>query len=130
MKRILSYLRYLWHITGGFRHTAVLRTLLGIIRVGIMLAFVWLSKIAIDCATGKVPAPTHTLVMWFGLMVGCLLVDVLITQTVRYMELRAVMRMNNRVNRRLFNILMTLPLVNGQQGFHSGDMLNRLTLDV
>lgn len=130
MKRILPYLRYLWRITEGFRHTAALRTLMGIIRVGIMLAFVWLSKTAIDCATGRVSAPTDTLVMWFGLMVGCLLVDVLITQTVRYMESRAVMRMNNRVNRRLFNTLMTLPLVNGQQGFHSGDMLNRLTLDV
>ncbi len=130
MKRIVPYLKYLWHITAGYRHLAALRTLLGIIRVAVMLLFVWLSKTAIDCATGRVDATTSTLTMWFSLMVACLVVDVAISQAVRYIESRATMRMNNSVNRRLFNTLMTLPLVNGQQGFHSGDMLNRLTLDV
>lgn len=130
MKRIVPYLQYLWRITEGFHRTAILRTLLGILRVGAMLAFIGLSKAAIDRATGKVPAENGTLVVWFVLMVACLLVDVLLSQGVKYMEARATMRMNNRVNRRLFHVLMALPLVNGQQGFHSGDMLNRLTLDV
>lgn len=127
---MISYIKYLWRITEGFHRTVALRTLLGIIRVGAALAFIWLSKTAIDCATGRVAAPTSTLVKWFALMVGCMLVEVLISQCVRYMESRASMQMNNRVNRRLFNVLMTLPLVHGQQGFHSGDMINRLTLDV
>lgn len=104
--------------------------MLGVLKVGLMLTFIWLSKTAIDCATGKQPSNTGTLMVWFALMVACLLVDVLVSQWIRYLETRASMLMNNRVNRRLFNVLMTLPLVNGQQGFHSGDMLNRLTLDV
>lgn len=130
MKRIAPYLRYLWRISAGFRLLALLRTLLGILRVGAMLAFVWLSKTAIDCATGRLASGSVDLTFWFALMVVCLLVDVVVAQCVKYIEARAVLRMNNRVNRRLFNVLMNLPLVNGRQGFHSGDMINRLTLDV
>lgn len=95
-----------------------------------MLAFVWFSKTAIDCATGRVASSSGTLVMWFALMVACMLSDLLLAQWVRYMESRATVLMTNRVNRRLFNVLMAQPLVNGKHGFHSGDMLNRLTLDV
>lgn len=130
MKRLVTYLRYLWHITEGFHRAAVMRTVLGVVRVGLVLTFIWLSKTAIDCATGRQPATTGTLMAWFGLMVGCLALDVTVSQWARYIETRATMLMNNRVERRLFNVLMTLPFVNGQQGFHSGDMLNRLTLDV
>jgi ATP-binding cassette subfamily B protein len=130
LRRTVSYLRYLWHITEGFHRTAILRTLLGISKVGLMLTFIWLSKTAIDCATGKQSAQDGSLLVWFVLMVACLLGDVSVSQWARYLETRATMLMNNMVNRRLFNVLMTLPFVNGQQGFHSGDMLNRLTLDV
>lgn len=128
MKRIASYFSYLWHITEGFHRTVTLRTLLGVLRVGVSLTFIWLSKTAIDCAVGE--ADTGTLAAWFALMVVCLLADVLMSQRARYMEVRAMARMNTRVERRLFNILMALPFVNGRQGFHSGDMLDRLTLDV
>lgn len=117
-------------MTEGFHRTIVLRTLLGVLRVGLALTFIWLIKTAIDCATGKVAAQTGTLVIWFSLMVLSLLIDVLVSRRINYIEARATMLMYNRVNRRLFNVLMALPLVNGQQGFHSGDMLNRLTLDV
>ena len=130
LKRIVPYIKYLWHITEGFHGSVILRTLLGVLRVGVLLAFVWLSKTAIDCATGKIPVATSTLVMWFLLIIACRLADVLLSQWANYIESRATMLMDNSVNRRLFNVLMTLPLVNGQQGFHSGDMLNRLTLDV
>lgn len=95
-----------------------------------MLAFVWFSKAAVDCATGRVQSVSGLLVMWFALMVVCMLSDLLLAQCVRYMEARASVLMTNRVNRRLFNVLMSQPLVNGKHGFHSGDMLNRLTLDV
>ena len=95
-----------------------------------MLIFIWLSKTAIDCATGRITAPLPTLIMWFGLMVGCMLAEVLLSQWIHYVRTRADMLMKNRISRRLFNRLMTRPLVNGQQGFHSGDMLERLTLDV
>ncbi len=130
MKRVVPYIQYLWRVADGFRGTAIARTLAGIVRVALSLAFIWLSKTAIDCATGRVEAADGALTLWFGLMVGCLLCDIAIAQWSRYIESRALMRMNNRINRRLFNALMTMPLVNGQQGFHSGDMLNRLTLDV
>lgn len=130
MRRTAPYLRYLWHITEGFHRAAFLRTLLGVLKVSLMLTFIWLSKTAIDCATGKQPAQDGSLLIWFALMVACLLGDVFVSQWARYLETRAILLMSNNVNRRLFNVLMTLPFVNGQQGFHSGDMLNRLTLDV
>lgn len=117
-------------MTEGFRATTLLRTILGVIKVTSMLIFVWLSKTAIDCATGRVASSNDELILWFGLMVVCMLVDLLIGQWVKYIESRSGVLMNIRVTRRLFNELMLLPLVNGRQGFHSGDMLNRLTLDV
>lgn len=130
MKRIVPYIQYLWRITDGFHATALLQTLLGVVRVGIILLFIWLSKSAIDCAVGRSSWGDITLVAWFAMMVVSMLADILISQWVRYLESRATVRMRNSVNRRLYNILMTMPLVNGQQGFHSGDMLNRLTIDV
>ncbi|MDE5749332.1 MAG: ABC transporter ATP-binding protein/permease [Duncaniella sp.] len=130
LKRISPYIQYLWRITEGFHRTAILRTMLGVIRVGVVLTFIWLSKAAIDCATGRTLTSTGTLIGWFAAMVVCILTDVLLSQWVRYIESRANVQMNNRVNRRLYNVLMAVPLVNGRQGFHSGDMLNRLTLDV
>lgn len=125
-----KYLRYLWRISAGFHRVVALRTLVGIIRVGIILVFIWLSKTAIDCATGRIAVPLSTLIFYFSLMVAAMLLDVGLAQWVRYLESRSTMRMNIRVNRRLFNVLMAMPLVSGRQGFHSGDMINRLTLDV
>ena len=130
MKRFLQYLRYLRWITSGFHQVVILRTLLGIIRVALMLLFIWLSKTAIDCAIGKDAVGEHSLTFWFVLMVIDLLLDVVVARGVQYIEARSVMQMNNRVNRRLFNRLMIMPFVNGRQGFHSGDMLERLTTDV
>ncbi len=121
----------LYRFTSGFRRLALFRTLLGVLRVGVILIFIWLSKTAIDCATGRASLHGDTpLAVWFALMVICMLADVALSQWGKYIETRATMRMNNSLNRRLFNVLMALPLVNGKQGFHSGDMLNRLTLDV
>ncbi|MDE6321731.1 MAG: ABC transporter ATP-binding protein, partial [Muribaculaceae bacterium] len=130
MKRILPYIHYLWRITDGFHRTATVITLLGVLRVGVILLFIWLSKSAIDCAVGRMSGGADTLVTLFSMMVVCMISDVLISQWTAYAESRATMRMRNSVNRRLYNALMTMPLVNGQQGFHSGDMLNRLTIDV
>lgn len=130
LKSITPYIKYLWRVTDGFHRTALLRTLLGILRVAALLSFIWFSKTAIDCATGRTPVAVSSLVLWFVLMIVCKLADVLLSQWGSYIESRATMLMNNSVNRRLFNILLDLPLVNGQQGFHSGDMINRLTLDV
>lgn len=130
MKRIALYIRYLRHFTEGFHRTIILRTLLGVFRVVLALTFIWLSKTAIDCATGKGADTDMPLAGWFALMVMCLLADVSVSRLINYIETRAPLLLNNRAERRLFNILMTLPFVNGQQGFHSGDMIDRLTLDV
>ncbi len=130
MRRVRGYVRYLWRLTEGYHTTAAVRTLAGVVRVGATLTFIWLSKTAIDCATGRVAASTSELAGWFGLMVGCILAEVAAGQWARYLETRSVVRMTNEVDRRLYNVLMEMPAVNGRQGFHSGDMLNRLTVDV
>ena len=126
----MPYLKYLWTLTDGFHLTTILRTLLGILRVALTLTIIWLSKTIIDCATGRIPAPTSVLIGYFAAIIISMLAEMFIAQWVRYIESRANIKMNNTINRRLFNVLLTLPLVNGRQGFHSGDMLNRLTLDV
>ncbi len=129
-KKIAGYTRYLWLVTEGFHRLILGRTIIGIVRVAFLLSFIWLSKTAIDCAVGRDIPAGGSLTLWFALMVACMLVEVALSRSITYIETRATLLMNNRVNRRLFNTLMTMPTVNGRQGFHSGDMLNRLTLDV
>lgn len=119
----------MWRLSEGFHRAAVLRTLLGVVRVGVVLTFIWLSKTAIDCATGKPLTSEVSLTGWFAMMVVCILTDMVLAQSVKFIETRTILRMNNGINRRLYNVLMRMPLVNGRQGFHSGDMLNRLTVD-
>ncbi|MDE7135714.1 MAG: hypothetical protein K2N91_03705 [Muribaculaceae bacterium] len=80
MKRIVPYIQYLWRISDGFRGTTLTRTIIGIVRVALALAFIWLSKTAIDLATGRVHAGDGELARWFGLMVACLLADVILSQ--------------------------------------------------
>ena len=127
--RIKDYWQYMWRLSEGFHRAAVLRTLLGVVRVGVVLTFIWLSKTAIDCATGKPLTSEVSLTGWFAMMVVCILTDMVLAQSVKFIETRTILRMNNGINRRLYNVLMRMPLVNGRQGFHSGDMLNRLTVD-
>ncbi len=130
MRILKNYIKYLWKATEGFHRQTALRVLLGILRVGFILVFIWLSKTAVDCATGRTPASDSTLIMWFGLMILAMLSEVMLSQWVRYIEARSIMQLNNRLNRRFFNTLMDMPFVQGRQGFHSGDMINRMTLDV
>ncbi len=125
-----KYFRYLWRLTEGFHCLAILRTLIGIVRVGIILVVIWLSKTAVDCATGKIPVSVSTLIFWFSLLAVGMLADMLLARWVNYLETRTDMLLTNRVTRRLYNILLAVPSADGQQPFHSGDMLNRLTLDV
>ena len=129
IERIKDYWQYMWRLSEGFHRAAVLRTLLGVVRVGVVLTFIWLSKTAIDCATGKPLTSEVSLTGWFAMMVVCILTDMVLAQSVKFIETRTILRMNNGINRRLYNVLMRMPLVNGRQGFHSGDMLNRLTVD-
>ena len=129
IERIKDYWQYMWRLSEGFHRAVVLRTLLGVVRVGVVLTFIWLSKTAIDCATGKPLTSEVSLTGWFAMMVVCILTDMVLAQSVKFIETRTILRMNNGINRRLYNVLMRMPLVNGRQGFHSGDMLNRLTVD-
>ncbi|MDE6715942.1 MAG: ABC transporter ATP-binding protein/permease [Muribaculaceae bacterium] len=130
MKRLVAFLRNFRILTEGFHRTSFVLILLGVVRVAMVLLFIWLSKTVIDCATGRIATSMFALIVRFGLMVACLLADVALSQLIRYIEVRTEMLMNNRISRCLFHRLMVSPLVNGKQGFHSGDMLNRLTLDV
>lgn len=130
MKRLIAFLRNFRILTEGFHRTSFALILLGVVRVAVVLLFIWLSKTVIDCATGRIATSLSALIVRFGLMVLCMLADVALSQLIRYIEVRSEMRMNNRISRRLFHHLMVSPLVNGKQGFHSGDMLNRLTIDV
>ncbi|MDE6273103.1 MAG: ABC transporter ATP-binding protein/permease, partial [Muribaculaceae bacterium] len=123
-------LKNLYKITAGFHRIAIFRTLIGIVRVGIILLVIWLSKTAVDCATGRIPVEVPTLIFWFALLGVGMIVDMLLARWVNYIESRSDMLMTNSITRRLYNTLLSLPPVDGKQGFHSGDMLNRLTLDV
>ena len=59
-----------------------------------------------------------------------MLVDLILTNSVKHIESRVSVRMNNALTRRLFYTVLTRREKGGKKRFHSGDMLNRLTVDV
>lgn len=130
MKAILTWIKYLYRITAGFRSNVLGRAVAGIVNVALTLAFVWISKYTIDCVTGGEHCERSRLMLLLGLLALCLLSAIAITQLSKYIENRTTVKMTNRLSRQLFGGLMICTLDEGRYRFHSGDMLNRLTVDL
>lgn len=117
--------RYILEITRGLRLRIAASALVGTARVAVGLAFVALSKRAVDIATGQSE----------GNLTGCILglagalIAELICQAAgnRNTELTEA-AMKDRLQQRVFGRLLAAPW-EGREKFHSGDLLSRLTDD-
>lgn len=117
--------RYVLELTSGFRLRLSLGILAGILRVGVGLVFVSLSKLTVDIAIGHSEGGLMDCIIG---LVGCLVVELACSAFVgRNMELTDV-GLRNSIQRRLYRRLL-LSVWNGKEYFHSGDALSRLTED-
>ena len=100
--------------------------LLGIVQVGASLAFVWLSKRAVDIATGLSDWPLGRGV---GLLAAVMLLQVLVRVAFNYCEGYVEVHSRNRMRADVFARVMR-SVWNGRDAFHSGDTVNRLEEDI
>ena len=117
----------LWHHGRKFRTQTVLNTVTGLLSVGSGLAFVGITKTAIDVATHK--NDTFTLTQVIVMMLCVMLFQIVINFSNRWVRALLGVRAQNRMQQVMFHRLLSRNWMNIRH-YHSGDVLNRLFKDV
>lgn len=125
MLRINECIKWLWGASRGFRLSVACCTLTGMLHVCVSLFFVFVCKHLIDIATGM---STDSLGLYIGGMAGCMGVQLLLSIVRSRLTSRTDIRLCNVLHSRLFVHLMESRW-NGQETFHTGDLLNRIETD-
>ena len=122
----LLIVRWLWHELRGNRLQSVLNALLGVADVALSLTQVWAVKHAIDIASGSEQGSIYWAVALMGLIIlanfGVSIAGVWVRNI---LGIRAQNRMQQRM---LAHILQAE--WHSRERHHSGDVLNRLEIDV
>lgn len=118
---------WLWHHGRKFRTQTVLNTVTGLLSVGSGLAFVGITKTAIDVATHK--NDTFTLTQVIVMMLCIMLFQIVINFSNRWIRALLGVRAQNRMQQVMFHRLLSRNWMNIRH-YHSGDVLNRLFKDV
>ncbi len=105
----------------------VLNTVTGLLSVGSGLAFVGITKTAIDVATHK--NDTFTLTQVIVMMLCVMLFQIVINFSNRWIRALLGVRAQNRMQQVMFHRLLSRNWMNIRH-YHSGDVLNRLFKDV
>ena len=123
---IKDYLVWLWKISNGMRLRIALRATCGILHVGVSLLFIWVSKHIIDIATGQAVGSFSNYAL---LLISCVIMQLLLSASIRRIEELSFIDLNNKLRQRLFNHVMISRWM-GRDGIHTGDILNRIERDV
>ncbi len=118
---------WLWHVWQGYRLQAMLNTIIGILTVGIGLAFVWFTKLTIDVATHA--DNRFTLRQCLLCLCLILIADLALNVGNRWIRATLGVRAQNSMQARTFSHLLHSTW-QGLQTYHSGDVLNRIEKDV
>lgn len=122
----MNNLKWLWKISDGFRPAIACSALTGTLHVCVSLAFVYVCKHLIDIATG---ISDDRLGSYIGWLASCLIIQLLLSAARSRLTAQTEIRLRNELRRKLFVHLMDSRW-NGQETYHSGDVLNRLEEDV
>ncbi len=117
---------YLSGISKGQRRRILLTCLCGIAEAFFSLAFVYASKLIIDVATGASPGKWWVAGLWAA---GFLAVRLGLTAVTTWYTNRMEVETANKLRRQLFARLLKTRW-NETEQFHSGDLINRVELDV
>lgn len=108
------------------RFKVLLSIILGLMQVVLSLSFVWVSKNAVDIATGDSSVP---LGKGIALFLGVLLAQILVRIFANYWNGYVIVRAQNDTRARVFSRVMR-SVWSGKERFHSGDTVNRLEEDI
>lgn len=126
LSQSLTALRWMWSTTLGYRTSIVLCTLLALFHVICGWGFVWVSKHAVDVATGI----SDGSLAWTLTCLGAILLTEIATSAAQswISQVRNV-HLSNQLRQRLFRHLLDAEW-QGIERHHSGDTINRLAEDV
>lgn len=123
VKLILSWLWLSWR---GNRIQAIANALLGLLDVGVSLGSVWAVKNAIDVASHSRSGSLYAAVAVMGVLILC---DFAINIAQIWVKNILGVRAQNRMQQRMLDRILRSEW-HGRDKLHSGDVLNRLELDV
>lgn len=121
-----TILAWLWEAWRGNRLQAVLNALIGVADVVLSLAQVWAVKHAIDVASG---ADTGSIYWAVGIMAALILGHFAINISGVWVRNILGIRAQNRMQQQMLNRIMQSEW-HSKAHHHSGDILNRLEIDV
>lgn len=119
-------LHWLWDAWRGNRLQATLNALIGLGSVGVSLAQVWAVQHAIDVAAGSADGSLYAAV---GLMGGLVLCGFALNISGVWVRNILGVRAQNRMQQRMLDRILRSQW-HGKEALHSGDVLNRLEVDV
>lgn len=119
-------LKWLWRAWRGNRLQAVLNASIGIFAVGVSLAQVWAVKHAIDVAAGTLPGNIYVAVALMGTLILC---DFALHIAGIWVRNLLGIKAQNRMQQRMLDRILRSEW-HGKESHHSGDVLNRLEMDV
>jgi len=126
MKKLLTYMRWLWHHSRGVRASLIANVLLGILNVALNLAFIVVCKRIVDIATGVVEGS----MLQFTIIVLILIALRLAVSAINVkIESLASSKLNFIIRKDLYSSILNSEWA-GKERRHSGDTLNRLETDV
>lgn len=126
MKKDIHTLKWILHASNGFKGRILLMFLLGLMRILLSLASVWFCKELLDIATNK---SDKDLSLYIGLLIGALALQLILGIITNWLDGVYRIKHLNQMQYRIYTQVMQMPW-NGNDKFHSGDMVNRLLVDL
>lgn len=117
---------WLWRAWRGNRTQATLNATIGLAQVVVTLAQVWAVKRAIDIAAGTLPGNIYWAV---GMMALLILTDFAFNIAAIWVRNILGIKAQNRMQQHMLDRILRSEW-GGQERLHSGDVLNRLEIDV
>lgn len=119
-------IRWTWQQLSGMRLRILGSCMIGMLRICVSLAFVWVCKVVVDVATTQ---QGEHIWEWIGVMIGIILMQVGISAwNVRVREKNRIV-ITNHMRQTLFGRAMKAEW-HGREALHTGDTLNRLEGDI
>lgn len=117
---------WLWRVSHGFRTLMLIRSMIGVIRVALSLAFVWVSMHLVNLVTGQEQGNLYGSIIW---LILCVLFQLLTSILGSRLDVKTDMDMKIGLKQKLFKHIMTSRWM-GHESLHTGDVQNRLSEDV
>ena len=116
---------YLWQVLGGYRWSVLLSCLTGVASVGLGLAFIYLSKLAVDAAVAEAGSGV---LGYAVLLVAVTLLQLAVNAADNWIAVRTQIRVGNALRSKLLAHLLHSRWSELER-FHTGDVVNRVESD-